>query len=121
MVCEWGMSERLGPLTYGTKEEEIFLGKEITRHQNYSEQTAVLIDEEVKRIVTSCMERAEKILMDNIDALHRLANALLERETLTGEEIDKVIKGEELPPIQKKANGQDETASRVSADSKPKD
>ena len=59
--------------------------------------------------------------MDNIDALHRLANALLERETLTGEEIDKVIKGEELPPIQKKANGQDETASRVSADSTPKD
>lgn len=121
MVCEWGMSERLGPLTYGTKEEEIFLGKEITRHQNYSEQTAVLIDEEVKRIITSCMERAEKILTDNIDALHRLANALLERETLTGDEIDKVIKGEELPPIQKKANGQDETTPRVSANPKSKD
>ncbi len=120
MVCEWGMSERLGPLTYGTKEEEIFLGKEITRHQNYSEQTAILIDEEVKRIVLSCMERAEKILRDNIDALHRLANALLERETLTGEEIDKVIKGEDLPPVQKKANGQDETTSRVSASPKPK-
>ncbi|MFN3134269.1 MAG: ATP-dependent zinc metalloprotease FtsH [Candidatus Kryptonium sp.] len=121
MVCEWGMSERLGPLTYGTKEEEIFLGKEITRHQNYSEQTAILIDEEVKRIVTSCMERAEKILRDNIDILHRLANALLERETLTGDEIDKVIKGEELPPIQKKANGKDETTPRVSANPKSKD
>ncbi len=120
MVCEWGMSERLGPLTYGTKEEEIFLGKEITRHQNYSERTAILIDEEVKRIVLSCMERAEKILRDNIDALHRLANALLERETLTGEEIDKIIKGEDLPPVEKKANGQDETTSRVSASAEPK-
>ncbi|MCS7230152.1 MAG: ATP-dependent zinc metalloprotease FtsH [Candidatus Kryptonium sp.] len=120
MVCEWGMSERLGPLTYGTKEEEIFLGREITRHQNYSEQTAILIDEEVKRIVTSCMERAEKILLENIDALHRLANALLERETLTGDEIDKVIKGEELPPIQKKVNGQNETSTRVSANTEPK-
>ena len=120
MVCEWGMSERLGPLTYGTKEEEIFLGKEITRHQNYSEQTAILIDEEVKNIVTNCMERAEKILMENIDALHRLANALLERETLTGDEIDKIIKGEELPPIQKKANGQDETTPRVSSNPEPK-
>ncbi|MEN3038580.1 MAG: ATP-dependent zinc metalloprotease FtsH [Candidatus Kryptonium sp.] len=120
MVCEWGMSERLGPLTYGTKEEEIFLGREITRHQNYSEQTAILIDEEVKRIVTSCMERAEKILLENIDALHRLANALLERETLTGDEIDKVIKGEDLPPIQKKINGQNETSPRVSANTEPK-
>ncbi len=120
MVCEWGMSERLGPLTYGTKEEEIFLGREITRQQNYSEQTAILIDEEVKRIVTTCMERAENILRENIDALHRLANALLERETLTGEEIDKIIKGEELPAIQKKANGQDETTPRVSANPEPK-
>jgi cell division protease FtsH len=120
MVCEWGMSERLGPLTYGTKEEEIFLGREITRQQNYSEQTAILIDEEVKRIVTTCMERAENILRENIDALHRLANALLERETLTGEEIDKIIKGEDLPAIQKKANGQDEATPRVSANPEPK-
>ncbi len=120
MVCEWGMSERLGPLTYGTKEEEIFLGREITRQQNYSEQTAILIDEEVKRIVTTCMERAENILRENIDALHRLANALLERETLTGEEIDKIISGVDLPPIQKKANGQDETTPRVSANPESK-
>jgi cell division protease FtsH len=120
MVCEWGMSERLGPLTYGTKEEEIFLGKEITRHQNYSEQTAILIDEEVKRIVITCMERAEKILLENIDALHRLAKALLERETLTGDEIDKIIKGEELPALQKKDNGQDETTPRVSSNPEPK-
>jgi cell division protease FtsH len=97
MVCEWGMSEKLGPLTYGAKEEEIFLGREITRTKNYSESTAIAIDEEVKKIVTSCMTRADKIIEENLDTLHRLANALLDREILDGEEIDKVIRGEELP------------------------
>lgn len=107
MVCEWGMSERLGPLAYGQKEEEIFLGREITRSKNYSESTAIAIDEEVKRIVTSCMNRAEQILRDNVDSLHRLANALLEREILDGEEIEKALRGEELPPIvSRKNNGQ---------------
>ena len=97
MVCEWGMSEKLGPLTYGAKEEEIFLGREITRTRNFSEGTAIAIDEEVKAIVTTCVQRAEKIINDNLDTLHRLATALLEREILDGEEIDKVIRGEELP------------------------
>lgn len=107
MVCEWGMSERLGPLAYGQKEEEIFLGREITRSKNYSESTSIAIDEEVKRIVTSCMNRAEQILRDNVDALHRLANALLEREILDSEEIDKALRGEELPPlITRKDNGE---------------
>ncbi|HQJ75296.1 MAG TPA: ATP-dependent zinc metalloprotease FtsH [Bacteroidota bacterium] len=99
MVCEWGMSEKLGPLTYGSKEEEIFLGREITRHKDYSEKTAIEIDEEVKSIVNSALERAERILRENIDTLHRLAGALLEREILDSEEIDKIIKGEELPPV----------------------
>jgi cell division protease FtsH len=99
MVCEWGMSERLGPLAYGQKEEEIFLGREITRSKNYSESTAIAIDEEVKQIVTSCMERAEKILEDHIDGLHRLANALLEREIMDIVEIDKALRGEALPPL----------------------
>jgi cell division protease FtsH len=97
MVCEWGMSEKLGPLTYGAKEEEIFLGREITRTRNFSESTAIAIDEEVKSIVTRCVERAEKIINDNLDTLHRLAGALLEREILDGDEIDKIIRGEELP------------------------
>ncbi len=101
MVCEWGMSERMGPLAYGTKEEEIFLGREITRSKNYSETTAVLIDEEVKKIVTDGMARAENILIGNIDILHRLAGALLDREILDGDEIDKLIRGEELPAINK--------------------
>lgn len=111
MVCEWGMSEKLGPLAYGTKEEEIFLGREITRSKNYSEQTAIAIDEEVKAIVTRGMQRAESILKENIDVLHRLANALLERESLDGEEIDKVIRGEELPPVERRNNGQNNVSS----------
>jgi len=101
MVCEWGMSEKLGPLTYGAKEEEIFLGREITRTRNFSESTAIAIDQEVKGIVTACMQRAEKIIDDNLDTLHRLATALLDREILDGEEIDKIIRGEELPAIRK--------------------
>lgn len=105
MVCEWGMSDKLGPLAYGTKEEEIFLGREITRSKNFSEQTAVVIDEEVKRIVTRCMKRADKILKENLPLLHSLSNALLEREILDSEEIDKIIRGEELPPMDKSSNG----------------
>jgi cell division protease FtsH len=101
MVCEWGMSDKLGPLTFGKKEEEIFLGREIAQHRDYSEQTAMLIDEEVKKIVNTAMDRADKILKDNMDTLHRLSVALLEREILDGEEIDKIIRGEELPPFEK--------------------
>ncbi|MGD0337435.1 MAG: ATP-dependent zinc metalloprotease FtsH [Bacteroidota bacterium] len=109
MVCEWGMSERLGPLAYGAKEEEIFLGREITRHKDYSESTAIAIDDEVKNIVSKCMNRAERILKENVDQLHRLSAALLEREILDGEEIDKIISGGSLTPLEKNngdTNGQ---------------
>ncbi len=105
MVCEWGMSDRLGPLAYGQKDEEIFLGRQITRHQNYSEETAMAIDEEVKKIVDTAMRRATKILTENSETLHRLAAALLEREILDAAEIDAVMKGEELPPVDKHTNG----------------
>ncbi|MBI4429437.1 MAG: ATP-dependent metallopeptidase FtsH/Yme1/Tma family protein [Ignavibacteriales bacterium] len=108
MVCEWGMSEKLGPLAYGAKEEELFLGREITRTRNFSEQTAISIDAEVKKIVTTAMKQSEKILRQNMAKLHRLANALLEREILDSEEIDKVLRGEELPPVERRTNGQDE-------------
>lgn len=101
MVCEWGMSERLGPLNYGTKHEEIFLGKEIQQHRDYSEKTAIEIDEEIKGIINSCMERALVILNDNIEMLHKLSAELLDREILDSEEIDKIMRGEELPPVQK--------------------
>jgi cell division protease FtsH len=106
MVCEWGMSEKLGPLTYGQKDEEIFLGRQITRHRNFSEDTAITIDEEIKRIVNTCMKRAEKILNEHIDTLHRLSATLLEREILDAMEIDTIIRGGELPPLDKRGNGQ---------------
>ena len=99
MVCEWGMSEKMGPMSYGAKEEEIFLGREIQKHRDYSEKTAIEIDEEIRSIINHGMNRAEKILMDNIDLLHKLSKELLEREILDSEEIEKIIKGEELPPI----------------------
>jgi cell division protease FtsH len=109
MVCEWGMSDRLGPLAYGAKEEEIFLGREITRTKNYSESTAVIIDEEIKKIIDAGLDRAEKLLQTNIESLHRLAATLLEREILDGDEIDKVIRGEALPPLEGRTNGQGES------------
>ncbi|HWP81897.1 MAG TPA: ATP-dependent zinc metalloprotease FtsH [Bacteroidota bacterium] len=124
MVCEWGMSDKLGPLAYGNREEELFLGREITRSRNFSEQTAIAIDEEVKRIVLNGMKRAEKILRTNVSTLHRLAEALLEREILDSEEIDRVIKGEQLPPMDRRKNGQpeivEETKTQASDSSRTK-
>ena len=110
MVCEWGMSDKLGPLSYGQKDEEIFLGRQITRHKNYSEHTAITIDDEIKKIVSGCMKRAEKILDDNLEVLHRLAAALLEREILDSVEIDTVIRGGQLPPVEGRSNGKDTPA-----------
>jgi cell division protease FtsH len=101
MVCEWGMSEKLGPLAYGNKEEELFLGREITRSRNFSENTAITIDAEIRRIVSSAMKKSEKILKDNMAVLHRLSNVLLEREILDSDEIDKVMRGIALPPAEK--------------------
>jgi len=92
MVCEWGMSERLGPLTFGKKEEHIFLGREFARHQDYSDETAILIDTEIKRIVTECAAKARGILEENLENLHALARALLERESLDGEEIARILR-----------------------------
>ncbi|PYT07220.1 MAG: cell division protein FtsH [Acidobacteria bacterium] len=99
MVCEWGMSEVLGPLTFGKKEEQIFLGREIAQHQDYSEATAVEIDHEVKRVVTECYIKAKETIEASRDALVRIAEALLEREVLEGEEIAALVRGEELPPL----------------------
>ncbi len=101
MVCEWGMSEKLGPLSYGAKREEIFLGREIQSHRDYSERTAIEIDEEVRRFVNEAMVRAEKILTEHMDLLHKLSSELLEREILDSHEIDAIIRGETLPPIKK--------------------
>jgi len=92
MVCEWGMSERLGPITFGKREEHIFLGREITRYAEYSEATAIEIDKEIKRIIETCYARAKQIIQENMDKLHNLARALLEKEVLEGHEIDEVLK-----------------------------
>jgi cell division protease FtsH len=93
MVCEWGMSETLGPLTYGKKEEQIFLGKEFNRHQDYSEATALKIDAEIKRIVTEQYERAQRTLTDNREILNRVAEALLEHEVLDAEQLKALVEG----------------------------
>jgi cell division protease FtsH len=92
MVCEFGMSN-LGPLTFGKKEEQIFLGREIAQHQDYSEETAIKIDQEVKRIVMEQYERARQIILDNRDALDRMAKALLVRETLDSVQMRRIVAG----------------------------
>ena len=97
MVCEWGMSDKLGPLSFGKKEEQIFLGREIAQHRDYSEHTAVEIDAEVKKIVMDNYIRAKTLLADKIETLHRLAKALLEKEVLDSAEIDRIIRGETSP------------------------
>ncbi len=91
MVTEWGMSEKLGPITYGKKEEQIFLGREIAQHKDYSEKTAIDIDEEVKRIVIESYNAAKNLLIANRDLLDTLAKTLLEKESMDGSEIDMLI------------------------------
>ena len=99
MICEWGMSEKLGPMTFGKKQEEIFLGREIAQHRDYSERTAQLIDDEVKDILSRSEEKAQTLLSANLHHLHAIAKALLEREILDGEQIDTILRGEQLAPV----------------------
>jgi len=108
MVCAWGMSDKLGPLTFGKKEEQIFLGREIAQHRDYSEDTAERIDEEVRRIIMENYERAINLLKANMDLLHRLAKELLDREVLDNNEIEKIIN--EVSPLN---NGSDENVSEI--------
>jgi len=98
MVCEYGMS-RLGPLTFGKKEEQIFLGREIAQHRDFSEETARQIDLEVRRLIDEAYQSAHTIVESNSDAMHRIAAALLERETIDAEEVKMLIEGTELPPL----------------------
>jgi cell division protease FtsH len=92
MVCEWGMSERLGPMTFGKKEEQIFLGRDFTQTKDYSEKTAVDIDNEVRLIITAAYDRAKDLLQGNLDILHKMAVELLEKEVLDGAEIDEIVR-----------------------------
>ncbi len=100
MVCEWGMSEEFGPMALGKKDDEVFLGRDMAHIKDYSDETAKLIDLEVKRILGDAYNRAKTILQDNIELLHALSLALIERETLTGDEVARIINGESLAPAQ---------------------
>jgi cell division protease FtsH len=95
MVCEWGMSDKLGPLSYGEKEGEVFLGRDYGHVKNYSEATAMAIDEEIRKIVEECYERTRDILSQHKDALIKVSEALLERENMDGSEIRAMIFGTE--------------------------
>ena len=99
MVCEWGMSTAMGPLTFGKKEEQIFLGREIAQHQDYSEDTALKIDQEVKRFVTDNYTRAQAILTEHKQRLFDLADALLQRETLDAEQVKRLAAGMPLDEL----------------------
>lgn len=96
MVCEWGMSEKMGPLTFGRKEEQIFIGREIAQHEDYSESTAVCIDEETKRIVMQNYERGRSMLTEHRSVLVGIAEELLVREVLDGEQVKRVAAGQPL-------------------------
>jgi cell division protease FtsH len=121
MVCEWGMSERLGPLTFGSKEEFVFLGREISQQRDYSEKTAIAIDEEVRGLVEGASNRARQLLNDNTDKLHLLALALLEREVLDGDEIEKVLRGEKLEPlVRDRGDDRDRPAAAATVEEEPK-
>jgi cell division protease FtsH len=102
MVCEWGMSEAMGPLTFGKKEEQIFLGREIAQHQDYSEDTALKIDHEVKRFVTDNYERAKGVLMQYKPSLEKVAAELLVREVLDGEQVRRIVAGLPLEEVKPK-------------------
>jgi cell division protease FtsH len=98
MICEWGMSDKLGPVTFGKKEEQVFLGREMGHTREFSEATAQLIDNEVREIVEKNYRRAKELLNSNIDILHSMAQALLDHETLDKDEIDLLMKRVQLPP-----------------------
>jgi cell division protease FtsH len=103
MVCEWGMSDVIGPVTFNNDNDEVFLGRDFAHQKNYSEETAQIIDAEIRRILTTSYDKAVDMLTDNIEALHKTSKVLLEREVLDSEELSMLMRGEDLPPISKQA------------------
>lgn len=101
MVCEFGMSDIIGPVRYASQHDEVFLGREISQPRDHSEETARSIDSEVRRIIIEAEHKAEQLMRDNIELLHNLSKALIEREILSSEELDTLISGSELPPFVK--------------------
>jgi len=98
MVCEWGMSDVVGPMTFGKKNEEVFLGREIQSQRDYSEDMAKIIDEEVVKIVRKAQDTAKKILKKDISKLHGLADALLKKETINGDDVQSIVFGAKASP-----------------------
>lgn len=124
MVTSYGMSDNLGSMTYGSGDQEVFIGKDLARARDYSEDIAAAIDKEMRTIVDEAYERAEKLLSENLDKLHEIAKALLERETLNAKEFEMVFVGEELPPMEgykdlaEKAEVIEETEEEIKEESK---
>jgi cell division protease FtsH len=112
MVCEWGMSD-LGPMTFGKKEEQIFLGREIAQHRDYSEDTAIKIDQEVRKLVNKGYSTAKQLISDNRDVLERIARALIEREVLDANEIKMLVENQQLPPVQPPPSSKDDGVQHV--------
>jgi len=113
MVCEYGMSDTLGPLTLGRRHKEVFLGKDIAEDRNYSEEIAYTIDKEVRKIIDSSYEKARTIIMNNRDKLDKLTTILLEKEVLEREEIDKIlnVNGNENPKLPTEEDKNNQTAN----------
>jgi len=112
MVCEWGMSD-LGPMTFGKKEEQIFLGREIAQHRDYSEDTAIKIDQEVRKLVNRGYTTAKQLIEENREVLERIARALIEREVLDANEIKMLVENQQLPPVQPPPSSKDDGVQHV--------
>jgi len=104
MVCMWGMSDKLGPMSFGDNQEQVFLGRELIHNKNFGEETAKLIDSEVRRFVEEAHEKATNLVKENREVLDSIAMALLERETISGHDIDLLMEGKELPPMEPNNN-----------------
>jgi len=116
MVTRFGMSNKIGPLTLQRQNEEVFLGKDISRNARHSEKTSKLIDEEVKNIIDSALDRAVRIIKDKMSVLNKIVEYLLERENLSGEEIDKIVKGEELMPLCKRLKNKEKLLLKTNSE-----
>ncbi len=119
MVCEWGMSKELGPMTFGRREEQVFLGRDIALHKDYSEHTAIEIDREVRRIIDEAYQKARTMLSNHIQLLHAVAERLLEKEVLDGSEVEAMVtafrEGREMPRAARPAVSGDGTARPADA------
>ena len=113
MVCEWGMSEKLGPLVFGKREEHLFLGREIARHQDYSEVTAMEIDKEIRSIVENCYQKSKELLMTHLDILKAIANELLDKETITRKDIDRIVGSFDPSLVRKSSSESDDVEDNV--------